>query len=953
MQVRIEIAPKPDAIDARGAALCAQIQHVAPEVRGVEVRDVYFLGGELSPADVDLIRDKLLLDPVDQRVAADGPGLRIEAGLRIEVAPLPGVTDTVGENLLRAAKGLGIHGLRAAGAGRAYLVQGEIAPAQAQRIAEAYFGNPVVDAIAVDGSVQAPFAHGTPTDLRVETVPVTGLDDAALLALSKDRRLSLDLTEMRAVQAHFERLGRAPRDAELEMLAQTWSEHCVHKTFKARIDFEMDGRTEIIDGLFGTYIKAATDALDSDWLHSVFVDNAGIVGFDDDWDLAFKVETHNHPSALDPFGGSNTGVGGVIRDILGVSARPIAVTDVLCFGPQDLPQDALPDGLLHPRQIADGVIAGVADYGNKMGIPTVDGAVLYDPGYIANPLVYCGCLGILPRDGHPTTPQVGDRVIAIGGRTGRDGLRGATFSSMEMDTETAGVASTAVQIGHPINEKQAMEVVIEARDQGLYHAITDCGAGGFSSAVGEMAEALGAQIDLAGVPLKYAGLRPWEIWLSEAQERMVLAVPPAHLDALAAVCERHGVEWADLGFFTGDRRMVVRHGDVMVVDLDCQFLHDGIPQRQMQAVWRPVPQTPFSADFDLHADLLALLATPDIRSKEDIVRRYDHEVQGGTVVKPFAGPTQQGPSDAAVLRPFEAAGASHRKGVALSVGINPGYGEVDPYAMAWAAVDEAIRNAVAVGADPAQVAILDNFSWGNPRRPETLGALVRACQGCYDAALTYGAPFISGKDSLNNEYLTADGTRRAIPPTLLVSALAIVPDIDCCVTMDFKAEGETIFLVGEPREELGASAWSKRRGITGGIVPQPNRDAPHTYRALHAAMQAGLVTACHDVSDGGLAVALAEMALASGIGADVRVANDPPVSVLARLFGESSGCLVVTVAAEADDLFYDTMNGACTWLGQTGGQTLKIGTLYGMQPAAPSAEWTLGALQTAFCGHLR
>lgn len=895
MTIRIEVAPKPGAIDARGAALCAQAQALLPSITHVEVRDLYFLRGDLDTAALDRLQTHLLIDPVDQIRTHGG------TGVRIEVAPLPGVTDTVGENLLHAAHALGVTALEAAGAGRVYLIEGAT-PRDLGPLANSLLGNPIVDAIAIDSVVDAPFADGNAPDLRVDRVPIRGLADDALIALSADRRLSLDTAEMRAVRAHFEALDRDPTDAELEMLAQTWSEHCVHKTFKARITYTADDADPvIIDGIFGEYIKAATAALDADWLRSVFVDNAGIVGFDDDWDLAFKVETHNHPSALDPFGGANTGVGGVIRDILGVSARPIAVTDVLCFGPQDLPADALPDGVLHPAQIAAGVIAGVGDYGNKMGIPTVDGAVLYDPGYTANPLVYCGCLGILPRDGHPTAPQIGDRVVAIGGRTGRDGLRGATFSSMEMDTQTAEIAGTAVQIGHPIKSKQAMEVVCAARDAGLYTAITDCGAGGFSSAVGEMAQTLGARIELAAAPLKYPGLRPWEIWLSEAQERMVLAVPPQNLAALATLCDRHGVEMADLGWFTGDGRIDVRHGDVRVVDLDCGFLHDGIPQRELVATWQSPVQAPFAAECDLATDLLALLATPDIRSKEDVIRTYDHEVQGGTVGKPFAGPAQIGPSDAAVLRPFEAAGADHRKGVALSVGINPGYGVIDPYAMAWAVIDEAIRNAVAVGADPDQIAILDNFSWGNPKRPSTLGALVRCSQGCYDAALAYGAPFISGKDSLNNEYLGADGERRAIPPTLLVSALGIVPDIDRAVTMDLKAVGDVLYVVGEARDELGASAWGKLRGHTEGIVPQPIDDARGTYRAVHLAMQQGLVRACHDVSDGGLAVALAEMALAGGLGIEADLHAAPlaqPLPLVAAAFSETSGRLVVAVAAK-------------------------------------------------------
>lgn len=936
---RIEVAPKPGTIDARGVALSAQARALTPGVERIEVRDLYFLRGELSADDLARLKRALLVDAVDQAEATSG------RGVRVEVAPLPGVTDTVGENLLRAARALGIAGLQAAGAGAVYLVEGPDAAAVA-RLAPRLLGNPIVDAIAIDAPVGVPFADGDAPHIRVDRVPIRGLDDAALVALSAERRLSLDLPEMQAVQAHFASLERDPTDAELEMIAQTWSEHCVHKTFKARIDFTHDGADPVVvDGLFGTYIKAATDALDSDWLRSVFVDNAGIVGFDDAWDLAFKVETHNHPSALDPFGGANTGVGGVIRDILGVSARPIAVTDVLCFGPQDLAADALPDGVLHPRQIQAGVVAGVGDYGNKMGIPTVDGAVLYDPGYTANPLVYCGCLGILPRDGHPTSPQVGDRVIAIGGRTGRDGLRGATFSSMEMDTETAAIAGTAVQIGHPINEKQVMEVVCEARDAGLYHAITDCGAGGFSSAVGEMAERLGARIDLTRAPLKYPGLAPWEIWLSEAQERMVLAVPPAHLAALADCCARHGVEWADLGWFTGEGRIDVRHGDVPVVDLACAFLHDGIPQRQLTAVWESPAQHPFEAECDLANDVLALLASPNIRSKEAIVRSFDHEVQGGTVGKPFAGPAQIGPSDAAVLRPFEAAGAAHRRGVALSVGINPGYGVVDPYAMAWAVVDEAVRNAVAVGADPDQIAILDNFSWGNPKRPSTLGALVRCSQGCHDAALAYGAPFISGKDSLNNEYLGADGARHAIPPTLLVSALAIVPDIDRTATMDLKAVGDRLYVIGTAREEMGASAWAGWKGREGGVIPQPVEDARATYRALHRAIRAGLVRACHDVSDGGLAVALAEMALAGGLGLDVDLHAAPgaaSLSLTGAAFAETSGRLVVEVAPQDAAAFEEMLTGApCAPIGQV---------VAGDEVRLSGARLALDALVTAFRG---
>ena len=742
-----------------------------------------------------------------------------------------------------------------------------------RRLAAGLLANEVIERFQIDAAVVPPFVEDLPADLTVDTIQLTGLDDDALLALSKERRLSLDLREMRQIQQIFADEGREPTDVELEMFAQTWSEHCVHKTFKAKITLTEDGETSIVDSLFKTYIWAATDKANTPWLKSVFVDNAGIVGFVDGWDLAFKAETHNHPSALEPFGGANTGVGGVIRDVLGVSARPIATTDALCFGPPDLDPLALPEGVLHPRRIAAGVVAGIGDYGNKMGIPTVDGAVVYDPGYTANPLVYCGCLGLLPTGSHRTTPGVGDHVVTMGGRTGRDGLRGATFSSMEMDTSTSEIAGTSVQIGHPIHEKQVMEAVMEARDKGLYSAITDCGAGGLSSAVGEMAEELGARVHLERVPLKYTGLAPWEVWLSEAQERMVLAVPEADWDAFEAVCTKWGVEAVSLGRFTGDGRLTISHGDLQIADLAMSALHDGIPQRELVAEWvTPDLSEPELGEVDVGQAILDLLATPTLRSKEDIVRTYDHEVQGGTVVKPFVGPAHDGPSDAAVLRPLEvvrATGEASGKGVALSVGLNPQLGKVDPYGMAWAVVDEAFRNAVAVGADPRQTALLDNFCWGNPNLPDRLAGLVRAARGCYDAAVAWKAPFISGKDSLNNEYTGADGDKHAIPGTLLLSALAIVPEVERTTTMDLKAPGNRLYVVGVTADELGGGVLYRLHDELGANLAVPRVDGLDLATALHTAIDGGLVAACHDCSEGGVALAAAEMCLAGRLGADV------------------------------------------------------------------------------------
>lgn len=930
MLFRLELSPRLGPDDGRSRATLAACRHLdLSDLPPLIVADLYFLAGELSLGEVETLAAAALLDPVAAELrclSLTDEAIPLPAPAVIEVTYLPGVTDSAADNLLAVAHRLGFTGVRAAATGLSYRFAAPVPVDVLDRIARELLANATVQRYTVNAPIAPPFIVAqelTPDRVVVETIPLREADAEDLLALSRARRLSLDLAEMQAIQTYFRGEGRDPTDVEIETLAQTWSEHCVHKTFKAVVTYRVAGAggdddgqktgappaAQVIDGILRTYIRAATERVNKPWVRSAFVDNAGIVAFDDRFDLAFKVETHNHPSALEPFGGANTGVGGVIRDILGVSARPIANTDVLCFGPEDLPPEDLPAGVLHPRRVAAGVVHGIEDYGNKMGIPTVNGAVVYHPGYTANPLVYCGCLGILPHGSHRPLhqAQVGDLIVAIGGRTGRDGLRGATFSSMDMDADTATAAGTAVQIGNPIVEKQVQEVILAARDAGLYHAITDCGAGGFSSAVGEMGRHVGATVQLRGVPLKYPGLQPWEIWLSEAQERMVLAVPPAHWPAFQALCRQHDVEAAVLGTFDGSGRLRVYYGERLVADLSMDFLHEGLPRRHLQAVWTPPavtePARPEPADPG--AVLLQLLAHPNIRSRAAILHRYDHEVQGGTAVKPLVGPDQQGPGDAAVLVPQPLLATSPLPdplpGVALAVGINPRYGLIDPYAMAWACVDEAFRNAVAVGADPDRIALLDNFCWGNPNLPDRLGSLVRCAQGCYDAALAYGAPFISGKDSLNNEYTDATGRRLAIPGTLLISALGIVPDVAHTATTDLKAPGNVLYLLGETRAEWGGSVYDDLHGLSSASVPQPYPRPLERLRALHRAIRGGLVRACHDLSEGGLAVALAEMVIGGGLGAAVDLAAVPtaePLSLASLLFAESLGRFLVEVAPE-------------------------------------------------------
>lgn len=926
MITRVEAALADPLPDPRGEGLMQDAAGLGiTGLTSIRTADLFFLQGELSAHDLGRLCAELLSDPVTQVVcwrpldgAVEPDSPQSADTWIVEVGLLPGVTDPVADQIHHGARLLGITGLERAATGQRYVIHGDLSEADVHRLARRLLCNPIIQHYCL-GLLQPHFPQPAAARPDVEFIDLSGLGEDGLLALSRQRLLSLDAAEMCAIRDHFAALGRPPTDVELETLAQTWSEHCVHKTFKALIALKPSppnplsprvgrGGEEgegLIDGLLRTTIRAATEKVAKPWVRSAFVDNAGIIDFDDEYEVSFKVETHNHPSALEPFGGANTGVGGVVRDILGVSARPIATTDVLCFGPQALSFDDLPEGTLHPRRVMRGVVAGIQDYGNKLGLPTVNGAILFDPDYTANPLVYCGCVGIAPKGRHPRRVSPGDRIVVIGGRTGRDGLHGATFSSTALTHETGIIAGSAVQIGDPITEKGILEVVVAARDQGLYTAITDCGAGGLSSAIGEMAGRMGAEVQLEDVPLKYPGLAPWEIWLSEAQERMVLAVPPDRLAALRDLCALFGVELRDLGQFSDSGRLVVRYGEQVVADLDLDFLHGGLPRRRMEALWRTEDggrRTEANSSSVLRPPssvLYALLTHPDIASKEAVIRRYDHEVQAGTVVKPLTGRWDDGPSDAAVLKPLETAGW---RGLALACGINPQYGKLDPYSMAVSAVDEAIRNAVAVGADPDRIALLDNFCWGNPNRPERLGELVRAAQGCYAAAVAYGAPFISGKDSLNNEYLGPDGQPRSIPGTLLISALGIVPDVRRCVTLDLKAPGDLLYVLGETRAELGGSHAYLVQGITGGTPPGLPPAGPATVRALAQAIQARLVRACHDCSEGGLGVAAAEMAIAGGYGLKLALERIPhtPEAAAAHtlLFSESNGRFIVEVRPE-------------------------------------------------------
>jgi phosphoribosylformylglycinamidine synthase len=905
---RVEVSVKSNLPDPRGEALRADIRDLGiATVSRVRVSNIYMLEGGLSQEEVAIICRELLADPVVEEYSiGDGSLFAITGAHAVEVAYNPGVMDPVEESVKKGIGDLGITKVESVKTAKRYYLSGKLSPADIELISSKLLINSVVQhVVTTQERVSLP---STEYQFSLQQVDLLTMDDAGLARLCQELWLTVD--ELKHIQGYFSRLGRNPTDVELEILTQTWSEHCKHKTFRSKIRLG----EQVIDNLLKSTIMKVTAELNQPWCLSTFRDNSGVIDFDGRYALCFKVETHNHPSAIEPYGGASTGLGGVIRDPLGtgLGAKPIANTDVFCFAPPDFPHDRLPPGVLHPRRTLKGVRAGVADYGNRMGIPTLNGAILFDERYLANPVVMCGTIGLLPKNAAQMgRQQPGDLIVLVGGRTGRDGIHGVTFASALLTGESEAVSASSVQIGNPITEKKLVDVLLRAREEGLYRRITDCGGGGLSSAVGEMAAETGACVYLEKVRLKYSGLAYTEIWLSEAQERMVLAVPPALAEELISLFASEDVEATVIGEFTNDRRLKLFYQGNLVCDLDMEFLHNGLPQLEREAVWTPVhyPEPEFAQPPDLGEELKKILSSWNVCSKEWVIRQYDHEVQGGSILKPLVGVNNDGPGDATILRPL----LDSEMGVIISNGINPKYGDIDPYWMAASAVDEALRQIIAVGGSLNRVALLDNFSWGNPEKPDRLGGLVRAAQGCYDMAKVYGTPFISGKDSLYNEYET-DKEGICIPPTLLISAMAVMENISQAVSMDCKKEGDLIYIVGTTGDELGGSHYSGIHGFIGNKVPKVNpRRGKRLMDTLSAAMEKGLVKACHDCSEGGIGVAAAEMSFAGGLGMVLELGKVPLGEPITRsdsiLFSESNTRFLVEVAPEDSQRFEQAMGG--------------------------------------------
>ncbi len=738
------------------------------------------------------------------------------------------------------------------------------------------------------------------TNSKIFEINLAQASDNELLDISNEIGLGLTLKEMKVIQKYFHIQTRNPTDLELQIIAQTWSEHCCHKTFKGII--QVNNRK--IKSLFKTFIAKATKEINPDWCFSVFEDNAGIVHFDKDFGIAAKVETHNHPSAVEPFGGAATGVGGVIRDVLGVWADPIACMDVLGFGPLDYDYKKLPFGIKHPKYVYRGVTAGISAYGNNMGIPTVNGAIYFDDSYTGNVVVYCGCVGLLPLNKFRRNAKSGDIVLLVGGKTGRDGIHGVNFASAELTEKSELVSRPAVQIADPIEEEKVKRAIIEVRDLELASAITDLGGGGLSSAIGETADKFncGTIIYLQKVPLKYQGLIPWEIYISESQERMLLIIPPENLEKTLEVFSKEEVEATAIGKLTPDHHLRVYFQKEEIANLDISFIFTSIESKKT-AIYEKIKfkEPIFPEPKNLSRILLQLLSAPNIASKEKVIRTYDHEVKGNTILKPLQG-KYSGPNDAAVLKPLD----NSWKGIVISCGMNPKYGKIDTYWMAASAIDEAIRNNVAVGG--RRIALLDNFTWGNPDKKERLGSLVKACEACYDIAIGFGTPFISGKDSLYNE-----SPLGSVTPTLLISALGIIPDVRKTVSMDIKKPENLLYIVGETFNELGGSEYYAFKEFIGRNVPKVRTSiAKNSFKAITKAIDSNLIEACHDISEGGLAVATAEMAFAGGFGIELDL-NKVPNKEISRndflLFSESNSRFLIEINKKAKGNFESIMKG--------------------------------------------
>jgi len=914
---RIDVFPQQE---APSKDLIAQIKDLGIE-KDVRVfcKKVYFIEGSFSKNDIETIASSLLIDPVTERyLLSEGLFREKPSSCEIIITYNPGVSDPVTLSLEKAIKDLSfrVENTRIA---RLYKFE-NLTQSEIEEVSQRLLYNPLIEHVLdyeKTSTIESLDEFSASTyKFKLENVDIFSANEEDLKNISSDGCLSLNLEEMKIIQEYFKKNKRNPTDCELETIATLWSEHCAHKTFRGIIEYEEKDassktiKKSTIDNLLKTTVMKATNEIKSANCVSVFHDNSGVVKFDKDFNICFKVETHNHPSSLEPYGGASTGIGGVIRDILGtgLAAKPFASIDIFCFSPWHISYDDLPLGLLHPKRVMKGVIRGVRDYGNRMGIPTVAGAVLFDERFLGNPLVYCGTLGLIPKDKCFKKVHKGDLVFVCGAKTGRDGIHGATFSSKELDEKTVFLTS-AVQIGNAIEEKKVTEAILRARDLDLFNAITDCGAGGLCSAVTELAQDNGVSVNLEKVPRKYNGLNYTEIWISESQERMVFFAKKENLEELTQIFREEDVELTVIGEVTNTKKLELLYENNKVCSLDMDFIFN-LPKLTKKATWVMKKEEAVSVDEkeNYNEQVKALLSRPGIACKDWILREYDHEVQAGSVLKSIYGIENLSVSDAAVLRPD----LKTDKAVAIGLGINPFYSDIDPYWMAALAIDEALRNIVSVGGNLKNTYILDNFCWGSPEDEYNLAGLVRTSFSAYDFSKYFEVPFISGKDSLYNEY-AVEGKRISIPGTLLISAVSIMDNWQSVITANLKKEDNLIYLVGLSKPEMGASEYFRFLKKKGGFVPKVNKEtAKEVFEAVSLAINKKVIISCHDLSEGGLAVAISEMCMGSGFGANIFLKEVPKEKNMADyeiLFGESPTRFLVEVPKDKKAVFEKQFKG--------------------------------------------
>jgi phosphoribosylformylglycinamidine synthase len=953
MYHRIEVAYRLNFPDPKGCGITNQIRNFLElPVDSVRTREVYSLFLDCDAPQADQIL-QAFTNPVIQEghLGQTTPNLAFD--WVIIVGFRPGVTDNVSRSARSAVGDILGRALREDEkiytSTECFLGAPNLNRDQAEHIACDLLANELIQTTTVLSRAEwdekgAPVNQPEFDSIEAPGVKIIDLEvsDEELMRISREGILALTLEEMKVIQAYYrdqaasreaKGLSASPTDVELEMLAQTWSEHCKHKIFSAKIDYtDETGKNEQINSCFKTFIYNSTKAIEEkvDWLVSVFHDNAGVIKFNDKVNLVYKVETHNSPTALDPYGGAMTGIVGVNRDPMGTGMGADLLLNVwgYCFGSPFTPAEDVPKGLFHPRRLRDQVHKGVIDGGNQSGIPYAQGWEYFDPRYLGKPLVYCGTAGTIPVTvgGEPSEDksiEPGDVVVMTGGRIGKDGIHGATFSSEELHKDSP---TQAVQIGDPITQKIMNDFLREARDANLYRFVTDNGAGGLSSSLGEMAELCGGcEIDLAKAPLKYAGLQPWEILVSEAQERMSLAVPPERLERFLELARERNVEASVLGNFTNDGKFLMTYNEKTVACLDIDFLHNGLPQLSLKATWETRQhETPAVDDsLDLGATITGLLGRLNVCSNEFKSRQYDHEVKGLSVIKPFVGVNNNISSDATVSM-AEPLGT---EGVILASGLTPRYSDIDTYHMMASAIDIAVRRTVAVGGCLGHIAGLDNFCWpdpvaspANPDGEYKCAQLVRANQALYDYTIAFGVPLISGKDSMKNDS-TVGGRRISIPPTVLFSTIAKMDDISKAVTLDAKRYGDLVYVIGQTSRELGGSEFYASLDAVGNDVPKVDAEyAKQVYAKVSQATAAELCHSLHTPVYGGLGIGFAKVAMGGHLGLTIdldRIPSEGDLSPAEVLFSESNTRFIATIAPQKRDEFEALMNGIpCACVGQ-------------------------------------